>query len=51
MVDREIRVVIPPDEEIARLKEFGIDVESHLVRAFIDELHHRLHPEEEKVQN
>lgn len=51
MVDREIRVVIPSDEEIARLKEFGIDIESHLIKAFAEELHGRLHPDEEKVMN
>lgn len=44
-----ITVVIPSDEEIERLKELGIDIESHFVRVFVDELHNRLHPED-KIQ-
>ena len=51
MADREIKVVIPTDEEIARLKDMGIDVEAYLVKVFADEIHHIFHPEEEKVQN
>lgn len=48
MEDRLIKVLIPTDEEIARLKELGIDIESHLIMSFREELHRILHPEKEK---
>jgi len=51
MEERVIKVVIPTEEEIEKLKEYGIDVEPHLVKAFADELHRRLHPDEEIVMS
>lgn len=49
--DRIIKVVIPTQEEIDRLAGYGIDVEAHLIKTFIDELHMRLHPEKRKSEN
>lgn len=46
--DRIIKVVIPTREEIDQLAGYGIDIEAHLVKAFKDELHYRLHPEDER---
>lgn len=46
MEDRVIKVVIPTDEEIERLKECGIDIEACLIQVFANELYHTLHPED-----
>lgn len=51
MEDRIIKIAVPTQEEIDKLAELGIDVESHLIKLFRDEFHRILHPEDERVLN
>lgn len=42
MEDNIIKVVIPTDEQIAQSKEYGVDLETELIKCFAEELHERL---------
>lgn len=52
MKNRIIKVIVPTKEEISRLeKKFGIDVEACIVKAFVEDLHHILYPEDDFILN
>ena len=39
MKNEIIKVIVPTKEEISGLNELGVDVETHIIKAFSDELH------------
>jgi len=51
MKNKIIKVIVPTKEEISRLEEFGIDVEACIVKAFVEDLHHILYPEDDFILN
>lgn len=42
MKEELIKVAIPTDEQIRQAEEFGIDLESELIKCFAEELHERI---------